>query len=302
MRTRGAKNVVSFANRTDLETSTSKQVRHLADIGGNPVTEFQNLLRHQANFLDWVEDRHERIVEYKIEINTLRGAANRRGPKGAKEETFVKYRWYSEQLVLLEAINAFEVFYKKTFIELGEILQPYVQPEAMKDSKIDARLLWSLSGNMSVPAMLFEQKLFHDLDAVDEVLEMLIGSKRYKQQNPAANMVDRVRSLRSIFQVRHTLSHNNGLVTDSDAAKYRRLRLRVAARQVIDPSKNHLGVAIFRELVAEAKDFTDWLANAAATFLTKCVNDRGVAVPTAKRTALTRFLGRNACWASVPWS
>jgi hypothetical protein len=301
MRTLGSKNVLAFGKRTEIATSASAQVRHLANITGNPLNEFLGLLNHQDNFLVWVDERHEKIVELKAEVQELKDGANG-GRSGAKAATFVKYRWYAEQLVLLEAINAFEAFYKKTFIELGKVVQEFVQPEVMKGVKIEARLLWTITGNLSVPALVFEQSLFHDLDAVDEASEMLVADKRYKQNSNNNPLAYRVRSLRGIFQIRHTLSHNNGLVTDSDAAKFKRLKFDITAKDIIDPVESSLGLAVFRELEAEAKDFTTWLAGAAASFLTKCVNDRGLAVPAAKRPLLETLLGNHANWPTVPWT
>lgn len=302
MRTKGSKNVTGFGKRESIDTSSSKQVQHLANITGNPLTEFQGLLTHQENFLYWVDQRHDAIVALKEEVRTLRGLPKTKGPSGAKEATFVKYRWYAEELVLLEAINAFETFYKKTFIGLGELLQEYVQPEAMKSIKVEARLLWSITGDLSVPALVFEQSLFHDLDAIDSSSEMLIGKKRYNQNSPTNLLGERVRALRSIFQIRHTLSHNNGLVTDSDASKFKRLKYEVKAKEVIDPAKNQLGLAVFRELRDESREFTLWLATATAEFLLVCVTDRGLIVPSTRRTEFENLLGANPCWATVPWA
>lgn len=301
MRTLGSKNVTSFGKRPDIATSASLQVRHLANLTGNPLTEFQGLLNHQDNFLVWIEERHDKIVELKNEVQQLNGVAPG-GHSGAKEATFVKYRWYAEQLVLLEAINAFETFYKKTFIGLGNVIQEFVQPDVMKGVKIEVRLLWTITGQMSVPALVFEQSLFHDLDAIDEASEMLIGKKRYNQNSTNNPLSERVRALRGIFQIRHTLSHNNGLVTDSDAAKFKRLKFGITAKDIIDPVRTSLGLAVFRELEAEAIDFTTWLSTVTAEFLTKCSADRGLAVPAAKNHKLQTLLGAHACWATVPWS
>lgn len=118
-RTIGAKNFTAFNKRNSIETSTSKEVRHLANIKGSPLQEFSALLKHQGNFLGWVDSRHELVVEQKGKIDLLNGKIVGKGPKGAKDGTFVKYRWYAEQLILLEAINAFETFYKKTFVALS---------------------------------------------------------------------------------------------------------------------------------------------------------------------------------------
>ncbi len=301
-RPKGAKNFISLEERHSIPTSSSKEVRHLASIKGNPLEEFRGLLKHQENFLDWVDGRHDTIVRLKKEIHILKSAAKSNGPTGAKEGTFIKYRWYAEQLVLLEAINAFETFFKKTIVRLGTLLVDYVLPEAFKDVKIDASLIWSTAGQIDAPALMFEQSLFHDLEAIDKCLQMLVGARRYNQNSPKPAMSKRVKALRTIFQIRHTLSHNGGLVTSGDALKFKRLRFNVNSSEVIDPAKDYLGVAVFRILNAEASEMTAWLADATATFLQACVADRALAVPSSGRSDFEKLLGASASWKAVTWS
>jgi|GEM_PF-2715556 len=306
MRTKGAKNVIPFGKRTTVDTSSSKQVRHLAEIKGAPLNEFLGLLNHQANFLVWVDGRHQTIVTLKKEIHQLKNVQQGKGPTGAKEGTFIKYRWYAEQQVLLDSINAFETFFKKTYVGLGVILQPYVQPDHERIIRINARQLWAITGETILPAMVptlvFEQELFHDLDAIDRAADMLIGKRRYNKKTQNNPLAGRVKALGGIFQIRHTLSHNSGVVTDGDKAKFNDMDFTVVAKEVIDPAKNQLGMGIFKELEAEANDFTAWLASETASFLTVCVNERGLPVPATKRQELEALLGPFPCWANVPWS
>jgi hypothetical protein len=302
MRPKGTKNIIAFEKRTTVETTSSEEIRHLANLKGSPLQEFSGLLKHQENFLNWVDDRHDIIVELGEEIRLLKRRPKGKGPPAAKEGTFEKYRWYSKQLILLEAINAFEAFYKKTFVQLGIVLHDYVQPEVFKDIKIDPTLVWSTAGQISAPALIFEQSLFHDLEAIDKSTQMLVGYRRYNQNSPDAHLADRVRALRAIFQIRHTLSHNNGLVTDGDAAKFKRLKFNIAAGEVIDPSNNYLGLAVFRELNSEADEFTKWLASATSNFLISCITKRSLSIPAAKRKDLESLLGAHASWAKVTWS
>lgn len=295
MRMTGSINVTAFGARSTIETSKSQEIKHLSE-PHNPKDHFLKLIKHQKSFLDYIETRHE-----KLKALTSSNAPSGRGPRGAKDATFRKYRWYSEYLVILDSINAFETFYKNSLINLGDILQDFVVPEEMKDRKIDARILWSITEKLSVSSLIFEQALFHDLDSIDECTQMLVRDKRYKQNANPCPLRDRVKSLRIIFQVRHTLSHNNGLVTDSDAAKFRRIGYSVTAKEVIDPHKNHFGLAILRELEIEAKEFTQWLRQATKNFLVDCATNRGFSVPNAKRAKLEESFGADNCWSSVPW-
>ena len=315
MRTTGATNVQPFDTRTQIETSSNQDVRHLSAIKGNPRDQFLGLLKHQKSYLQYIETRHDRIIGQKKTIETLNSQldglksqvegdnanSQKLSRAGAKDATFAKYRWYSEQLIILEAINAFETFYKKSFIGLGEIIQSHVKPEEMKDRKIDARLLWTITDPLSVPALVFEQCLFHDLDSIDEAANLLVQDKRYKQNSNPNSLKGRVRHLKAIFQIRHTLSHNCGLVTGSDAAKFKRLGYAVNSGEVIDPNKNHFGIVILRELESEAKDFTAWLAQKTSSFLIDCAKNGAGSINSTIKLSLEKHLGCHPDFATVPW-
>jgi hypothetical protein len=300
-RTIGAKNVQAFENRHKVETSNGDQVRHLADIKGTPLQEFVGLLQHQKRFVDWVDSRHSTIVDLKADIDQLNGLQKRSGPRGAKNATFVKYRWYAQQLIMLEAVNAFETFYKKTFVALGTVLRDYIKAEVFKDYRIDATVVWSTAGIVSAPVLIFEQGLYHDLEAIDKATQALVRQRRYNQQDPKSAISKRITALRIIFQVRHTLSHNNGMVTDGDAAKFRRLGFAVNAGEIIDPAKDNFGLAILKQLQTEAGDFTDWLARAVHEFLNSQVEQGNLLIPYTKKKEMIEILGEHDCWKHVMW-
>ena len=306
MRTKGSINIKRFGERTTVPTSATANVKHLTSIAGNPLKQFVGILNHQGNFLNWIEDRHETIINLKKEVHKLKRQIAGKGPTGAKEATFVKYRWYADHLVLLEAINAFETFYKATLTKLGAILQPFVQPASDRVVSINAGLLWGITGETLlselVPALVFEHELFHDLDNVDRATDMLIGKRRYNRKTQNNPLADRVKALRGIFQVRHTLSHNCGLVTASDNAKFTALGLTASQGEVIAPVKESLSVGILKELEKEATEFTAWLRIEIATYLSSCIANRGLAVTFAKRADLEALLGSDPCWANIAWT
>jgi hypothetical protein len=301
-RPKGSANIVPFSKRTVIETCPSASVRHLSKPTVSPFEDFSSLLNHQINFLAWLEERNRKINSLTKENRTLKNKPKGKGPSGAKVATYDKYHWYTVHVILLAAINAFENFYKKTFIGLGEILQEYVDLEELKGKNIEATILWGNSDPISAPALIFEQSLFHDLSTIDQASQLLIGERRYNPNQKGNPLKERVRSLRVIFQIRHTLSHNEGLVTTSDASKFRRFQFSATVDEVIDPSKNNFAPVIFKELITEAEEFTNWLAKATASYLQKCILDRAVAVPATKRLQLEALLGVHSCWNSVTWS
>jgi len=108
----GAKNIVPFEFRTAVPVTAAQDVKHLANhVEANPLEQFKALVRNQRNFLDWIDSRHNALVSLKKQAT---GRAN-----GPKDSTYRKYRWYARQLALLEVINGFELFYKKSMINLG---------------------------------------------------------------------------------------------------------------------------------------------------------------------------------------
>ncbi len=299
----GATNVTPFGQRASIETSANQEIRHLSNIIGNPLSEFEGLLTHQSNYLAWLDKRHEKVKQLQVENNNLKGVVAAQGPLGTKEGTYVKYRWYAEELILLEAINAFENFYKKSFVGLGNILQEYVEPSKFpREISIEPRLIWDVATNATASELMFGSGLFHRLETIDDCSKMLIANIRYTKQNNPDALKRRSKSLRAIFQIRHTLSHNSGRVTAADRAKFLRLGFQIDSEKVIDPSKNKLAISIFKELRTEAREYAEWLAKGTAGYLTQQINSFGVVVPTAKHDKLTTLLGNYPCWGTVNWT
>jgi hypothetical protein len=299
----GARNITPLTQRNEIDTTSRQQIEHLTSHLGCPWLEFDKLLSHQSNYLNWLDKRYEKNRELQAEVDRLSGLPLRRGPRGAREGTYIKYRWYAEHLVLLETINAFENFYKKTFVRLGNILQDFIDPVSFpRELAVDPRLIWNIGGKATAAALMFESKLFHNLNTVDECSKMLIGQKRYNAGNPGAPMRERVNALNCIFQIRHTMSHNNGLVTDSDRVKFVRLGMSATTGEIIDLTKNKLGIAILKELKSEAWDFTIWLSDKTARHLQTQVANTGVVIPVTVRSQLEGLLLPGTVWDAVGWT
>lgn len=258
-RPKGATNIKQFEERVAVASTSAQDVRHLARQADlSPLEQFEALLRNQRNFLDWIDTRHSELATAKKQLDP-----DGRGPK---DGVYRKYRWYTEQQSLLEAINGFEVFYKSSSIALAKSVRRYVAPQKVKGS-VDAKVLWLSQGSTSFVSLIFEHQLFHNLDSVDDATNMLIGYKRYNPNNLSAPLAGRVRAIHCIFQMRHTLSHNQGRITQSDSAKFASLGYAAEHGEVLDPGKDHLGDVVRELLRIEAREFTTWLLSKTATFL-----------------------------------
>lgn len=294
-RVKGAKNIVSFAKRTQIETTATKGIRLLIKEEQCPLMDLKTLLRNQENFLYWIADRHEKLQKAKNELAPQTEPAGKKGPKGPKDATFRKYKWYAEHLLLLEAINGLEVFYKRTFIALGNALHEFIPAGEVKGA-IDAKILWSLTDDINAPSLIFENQLFHNIETINEATRMLVGKTRYQNNSHITKCI------KAVFQIRHTLSHNSGLVTDSDATKFKILGFEIKSKEVIDPTSQNLSSAIFKFLRQEAKDFTDWLRNSTIEFLTDILKNQGPQIPASKKGPLKRLLGGDdTTWNMISW-
>ncbi|WP_190278958.1 hypothetical protein [Dokdonella koreensis] len=158
------------------------------------------------------------------------------------------------------------MFYKSSAIALARSLRRYVAPQKVKGS-VDAKVLWLAQGSTSFVSLIFEHQLFHSLDAVDDATSMMIGAKRYTPSNLNGPLAGRVRAIQCVFQMRHTLSHNQGRVTQSDSAKFAALGFTAEHGEVLDPGKDHLGEVVRDLLKLEAQEFTAWLLAKTAAFL-----------------------------------
>ena len=290
-RIQGAGNIQSFEDRATVATTSAQDVRHLARQSDLcPLAQFEALLRNQRNFLNWIDTRHSELAAAKQKIDP-----NGRGPK---DGVYRKYRWYTEQQSLLEAINGFEVFYKSTSIALAKSIRRHVAPQNVKGN-VDAKVLWLAQGSASFVSIIFEHQMFHNLDTIDGATNMMIGAKRYIPSNLNSPLADRVRAIQCIFQMRHTLSHNQGRVTQSDSAKFAALGFEATHGEVLDPGKDHLGIVVRDLLHLEAKEFTAWVLSKTATFLSAPNQRHPLKQKTKDR--IEKLLGTNPDLDALTW-
>jgi hypothetical protein len=264
----GSKNILAFQNRKNIDSTKNDEISHLSDLEkSTPLDNFLGLLAHQKRYLTWVQSRHDGIGNLTKRLPE----AEEKRLRGPKEETFKKYYWYTENLLLLDAINAFEVFYKQSILKLAKAVQPFVDP-AKITGRVDGSVLWATREPISVVEILFEANQYLNLSNVDSATDQLIGKKFYS----TAGMSNRAKLLNAVFQIRHTLSHNHGLITPSDAAKFDAKGFSAIKGEVIDPLKNELSKVVRDFLSSEATKYTDWLKEAAASYLENHYKNRAL--------------------------
>lgn len=291
-RPKGAKNIVHFIDRDEIDATSTASILHLASQADEtPLEQFRSLLRHEGNFLKWIDSRHNDLMKAK---------ASNSSSRGPKDATYRKYKWYAEQNSLLEAINAFETFYKDTFMRLGAGLRSYVASGAIKGN-VSASTVWSASQSAEPAALVFGAQLFHNLSTVDEASNMLVGAKRYQPNNAQSPMASKVRSIQAIFQIRHTLSHNQGRITEGDAAKFEALGYAAAVGDAIDPASNHLGQVVRSLLLDEANEYTKWVRGKTVEFLAAQAA-AGFKLQKKDLVRVEAAVGSDQDLANLPWS
>ena len=164
---------------------------------------------------------------------------------------------------------------------------------------MDAKVLWVSQGSASFTSLIFEHQLFHSLDTVDDATNMLIGAKRYTPNNTNSPLYGRVRALQCIFQMRHTLSHNQGRVTQSDSAKFASLGFTAVHTEVLDPGRDHLGIVVRDLLKLEEQEFTKWLLIATAGFLSGTGQQHPLMQKT--KTRIEKYIGSDPAIDALAW-
>ena len=293
----GAKNIKPFEQLEEICTTDSVEIKHLAVAeGGTEISKFLALIKNQTNYLRWIQSRHDELIAAREEINSLKNETKR----GPKNHTFTKYSWYAEHSAILEAINGFEVFYKRSLVGLAKAIHVYVNGDKIKGN-IDAKVLWNAS-EISPEELLFEHQLYHDLDNIDKCTDILIGQKRYNKNSQNSPRAPQNRALQAVFQIRHTLSHNHGVVTGSDLSKFKTYGYSAIKGEIIDPSKDNLGHSIVRFLEYEAKEFTAWLLKKTANYLDEQSRSRGLTLDIIIKENLTSALGTCSEIEALNWA
>lgn len=294
-RTHGSKNVAPFEQRKDIRTTDSSAILHMADYHSSALNHFRQIIANQNNFLGWMKNSQDQLKMLKNEKNTRLGLSGNNA-LSVKNKPYNKYKWYIQQTFLLELINGFEVYYKRSIIRLAEIIKTYINPDTLK-GEVDAKVLWYANNSTSLISLVFEKKLFHDLSTVDEATNMLIGNKRYNPNNKKGQFYNNVvRKLQAIFQIRHTLSHNSGYVTDSDAAKLQNLGYVIISNKVIDPTCNGLSLSITRFLRTEAEEFCVWLRESTKSYI---INSSQKITESERDMLKANFGGDDAYWSNI---
>jgi hypothetical protein len=255
----GTKNILSLGERKSIPTVASMDLSTGHD-DKNAKKALSQLVKVNDNFIRWIKKHHGMLSK------VVEGG---KPPSKLKKKIFDKYCWYAEKLVILEAINGFETFYKNSLISLATVLRDYVDIENITGN-VDIKILW-IHKHHSPPKLLLENQIFYDLAAIDKYTRMFLNKARYDGSNKKLKreIQEICRGIRCMFQIRHTLSHNNGKVIKADRTKFKSLGYDVAVDQFINPLAESLAESIKKLIETESEFFSNFLKVEALNILKK---------------------------------
>jgi hypothetical protein len=192
-------------------------------------------------------------------------------------ERHFRYLW---RMVFLHQIEAFEGFLKGLAAACIDSLAPYLQEESRYKSfsVIPNAVVAYTSANGSVGAALAESLIWlNNVDVNDRFRELLRDpfGDNWSQwlfpasgQNPAAER-ERAKTMSLLWQLRHTMVHNLGIVTVADGLKLARVvERRVPHRIRLSPTDSDVNY-VDRFLLQTAQSLNQRVGTRVAEILTK---------------------------------
>lgn len=151
------------------------------------------------------------------------------------------------RMVLLSLAEAFERFIKETAALCIDHIGPLVLDDRLREFKPHGNTLAAHFAEKSLGRSLCESDTWLDCKDIDDRFRRILGEPFTKDLKwylfPTEQQVKgegwRRQTLDVIWQLRHTIVHNAGVITQSDAAKFRLLvRAKVNAPVVLWPEKS----------------------------------------------------------------
>lgn len=258
----------------DIPTTSLQEIKGFSNFENLTTLQiFKKQIDKQKNFFKWLDSKIDTIDEL---VEKSKGEKK----NTARNRSYAQYLWYLRKLLLLDIINSFETFYKNIAIDIANILTIYIDEIKVKGS-VEKSLILKASDS-DIINLIFESDLYHSISSINDITNVFFqycSSKQfYSNDMRTENCTKKIRckndinKINLVFQIRHTLSHNNGFVTVSDAKKIKVLSGKVKEKETIDPSKNidiknkqkntrviSYHEAICKFLYQEASEFNDWV-------------------------------------------
>lgn len=228
------------------------------------------------------------------------------------EASFQKHMARLQSMVFANLVESFERFLKELAGVAINYCAPYVIDDRFDTFKVHSSAIAAHFNAKTIGSALCESLVWLDCDTINKRFKSILADPfeeghfilfprpSKKKGQATANDSWRFESLELIWQLRHTIVHNVGVVTQSDATKLRLLvRKNIDPHKVLSPSRDDL-----RWLRQFLDDTAKWVNKRVATrladLLTTIHSDNpGILVPQSVAGALATDLGQTVTIANA---
>jgi hypothetical protein len=220
----------------DLHAKVREMLLHSAQMPAEhaaPLAHFDRTANDSFNLIRYFERRLEE------------------GAHGAYEAVADRHLAHLRRIVLGHLLQSFERFIKETAITCVDLIAPYVFDDRFKEFNAGGNVLAAHFVAGSVGKAMCESSTWFDLEEVNRRFRNILKPP-FCEPNQLPAMLfplsgaktanrDRAETLSLLWQVRHTLAHNVGVMTGSDVAKLRILsKQNIAANRLLEPTADDL--------------------------------------------------------------
>jgi hypothetical protein len=202
--------------------------RDLPDEAESPIEHFRLSALHAIRMVDYFINLKRKTSVYEAGfLNHLKGISS---------------------LAFFQVIAAFERFLKELAAECIDQVAPVCTDNRLKDFSIEGVDAFPHFRDQTLGRGLCEGLLWHNVEEVNNRFKTVLRSVVHP--NPVFTLFDDkvpnglrsdTQTLRIIFQLRHTIAHNVGILTRSDASKLERLlNRRLSSPRELDIDRKHV--------------------------------------------------------------
>ncbi len=184
-------------------------LRDEVDCAEIPIKHFQNSVAHAMRLVDYLLDLKKKTPVYA---------------KG-----FDRHLKAVSALAFFQMVAAFERLLKELAAVCVDEIAPLCTDDRFKEFRIRGEDATSHIHDQTVGRALCESQLWHNTNDVNdrfrEVLKSIGNLQAFTlfDKNVAGTLRSEVKTIRVMFQLRHTIAHNLGSLTRTDAGKLQRL-------------------------------------------------------------------------------
>lgn len=205
-------------------------LREEAEEADIPVRHFRNDVAHAIRFVDYLIDLKKKTPVY--------------------DKGFERHLKAISSLAFFQIVASFERLLKELAAICVDEVAPLCADERLSCFKIDGKDAAPHILDQTVGRALCESTLWHDTKTTNERFEMILRGNPLVDPQPLKGFIlfdgksglrGEIKTIKVMFQIRHTIAHNLGTLTRSDAGKLQRiLGERIDGHKELDIDRKHV--------------------------------------------------------------